>query len=276
VLGAACGNDDPADASPTTSPAPTTATAPLPEAAGVDGSGFEYGYETDLTSIEAGLVEVRFTNTGAEDHQAMLVRFDDGADLGALVAAGAADPTGIQALDPLDGYGGPNGAGPGDTVASRQVLEPGEYRLTCFIPASDGQLHASKGMVRPFTVAAPASGAAAELEPGDVHLGTVDFGFETPDELPEGATAVVTNDGGQGHELYMCRFEGDATAEDAATEDAPGAPAAGLGILRPGGTATFRIPDEPGRYALLCFLLDVTSDGTPHVARGMVAEVNVS
>jgi uncharacterized cupredoxin-like copper-binding protein len=279
VLAVGCGDDD----TDTTSAPTTTATAPLPEAQVVDVSATEYAFDTDLTTVDAGLVELRLTNDGAEGHQAMIVRFDDGADLGALIAASADDPTGIAPLQLLNGFGGPNGVAPGTTVASRQVLEPGEYLLACFIPADDGQPHANKGMVRPFTVTAPADGAAAaELEPGDVELSTVDFSFETPAELAAGSTALVTNAGTQGHELDLVRLEGDATAEDAAAFEltregtSPGAGVAGVGILRPGGTATFRIPDEPGRYALLCFLPDVNGDGTQHVERGMVAEVTVS
>lgn len=35
------------------------------------------------------------------------------------------------------------------------------------------------------------------------------------------------------------------------------------------------LPDEPGDYVLFCMLADVTGDGLPHLAHGMVADASV-
>ena len=158
--------------------------------------------------------------------------------------------------------------------------------MICFIPsASDGMPHASKGMVLPFTVTEPAtpSDEAAAAAPSDGEISLLDFAFVADTDLEAGSTVSVANDADQGHEIVLYQLQGDATIDDAmaALENPAGGPppmlpAAGLGIVRPGASATFPLPDEPGRYALLCFLPDVAGDGAPHFTKGMASELELS
>jgi plastocyanin len=281
------GTDDSADGgSATTTVPPSTTEAPaeapvtqIDVVAG--GAAGEFAYTTDLTTVAAGRVQVDLTNEGALDHQAMLLRLDDGVDFPTLAAAGAESPAAF--LDLVAGFGGPNGAAPaGGRSSSVQDLEPGNYLLACVIPDANGVPHLAQGMFLPFTVT-DSDGAAPPAIGGDAEIRLVDFGFESDDdlELDAGSTVVVTNEGDQPHEIVAYPIDGDATigevtaalADPAAGPPPIGAEGAGLGIVRPGGRAAFVLPDRPGRYVLVCFIPDVAGDLQPHLVHGMVREV---
>ncbi len=250
----------------------------------VPGGDREYAFEPSVTTIEEGPVEVVLENLGAEEHQAMVLRLDDGVDLASFAAQAASDPTGTAALALVEGFGGPNGAGPGKTVSSTQYLVPGNYLLLCFLPGADGAPHASKGMVSPFTVTPKAGGAAADQDDGtgaDVTL--LDFAFDVPGKLPAGDTLVVTNEGGQAHEVGIARLADGQTADEAIQaflEPASGATPpeldSGLGLVAPGRTVRMVLPEEPGDYVFFCMVPDTVGDGKPHVMKGMVREVSLS
>jgi plastocyanin len=286
-----CGDDDTTTAtdSPSADETPTTSDAPAPDVPVTEidvtagGDTGEFGYTTDLATIDAGRVQVNLTNDGAFEHQAMFLRIDDATDFAGLLAAGAQGPDAF--LDLVEGYGGPNGAAPGGgTATSTQDLEAGRYLLACLIPDASGTPHIAQGMFREFTVTeptAPVEAAALADAGGEVTL--VDFGFTGDSEFAAGSTVAVTNEGEQGHEIVAYPIEGDATIGDVAAalaESESGAPladgGAGLGIVRPGGTASFRLPDRPGRYALVCFIPDVDGDLASHFTKGMLREVVVT
>jgi plastocyanin len=287
LLLAACGDEDATGSSPTVTTAAPGADVPVTEiAVTAGGAAGEMTFTTDLTTVEAGRVRVDLTNEGRVDHQAMLLRMDDGVDFAGLLAAGAEGADAF--LDLVSGYGGPNGAGPGGgTSSSVQDLDPGDYLLACLIPDAAGVPHVAQGMFREFTVTEPGGGTdaidAAPL-PGDGEIGLVDFGFTGDTELAAGTTVTVRNDGGQDHELAAYAIAGDATADDVARalEDPSSGPppydpdGAGLGLVRPGGTAAFTLPDRPGRYALVCFVPDVRGDLAPHYTKGMLAEIELT
>ena len=290
LLLVACGDDDTTTTgSPSTEQTTTTTEASAPEVPVTEidvtsgGAAGEFGYTTDLTSIEAGRVQLNLTNDGAFEHQAMLLRMDESTDFAGLLAAGAQGPDAF--LNLLDGYGGPNGAAPnGGTATSTQDLEAGSYLLACLIPDATGVPHVAQGMLREFTVTEPAApAAAAPPASADAEVTLLDFGFTGDGEFAAGSTVAVTNDGQQGHEIVAYPIEGDATIGDVAAalaESESGAPladgGAGLGIVRPGGSATFTLPDQPGRYALVCFIPDVAGDLASHFTKGMLREVVVT
>jgi len=286
---AACSDDDEAvvGAEPTATTATTEAPAPGAEPAVIEvtvpgGPDGEFRFQTDLTTIEAGPVELRLQNDGALEHQAAIFRFDDGQDLGTFAAAAASEgPQAALAL--VDGYGGPNAVAPGATGSSTQVLVPGAYALLCVIPDANGVPHAAQGMLHAFTVSEPSSPpAAVELAEPDVEVDLVDLAFLTDTELDAGATVRATNRGEQVHEIVTYRLEDGQTVEDvvAATasggEPPPLGPAGGLVLLAPGRSADFRLPEEPGDYVFLCFVPDAASpDGAAHLTRGMATQVTI-
>ncbi|HET6949038.1 MAG TPA: hypothetical protein VFI47_01590 [Acidimicrobiales bacterium] len=248
---------------------------------GADG---EYAYAATPQNLTAGPVEVSITNDGALEHQAMLMRFRDGADFAQFAAAAAADPTGISALALVEGFGGPNGAAPGQTRTTTQVLEPGDYMVMCLLPGEDGTIHAQHGMLMPFSVAPGDVEVDAGTPTGvdadhEVHL--VEFGFGTEGTFAAGETLHIVNDGDQPHEFVAFRLDEGATVDDftaAITNPSGPLPASagtGTGALAPGRSVDLVLPDDPGDYVLFCMVPDIAGDGLPHIAHGMVAGATV-
>jgi plastocyanin len=278
LLVAGCGSDDTATASADETTTTSTTVAPIPEVeVAVHGGDQEFAFDTDLTTVPAGPVKVTLTNHGTLEHQAMLVRLEDGVDLARFAQEAAADTTGLKVLDLIDGYGGPNLAAPdGGTSSSTQTLDAGNYLLICFIPGPDGTPHAAKGMVKPFTVT-EAEHEPAKAVKADISL--LDFAFSTQ-SLHAGRTITVVNKGKQPHEIGVYRLHDGATFEEfkaatAAGKPQPADPAGGLGLVKVGGTASFTAP-AAGRYVLVCFMPDVAGSGAPHFMLGMMSEVTIA
>jgi uncharacterized cupredoxin-like copper-binding protein len=251
------------------------------------GEDGEFAFDADLSGLTAGPVTVTLTNNGELEHQAMLLRLNEGESVDSFLAAAAADPSGLDALALVEGFGGPNGVGPGATKASTQVLEEGDYMLICVIPDDAGVPHAAHGMLMPFTVAAADGGATVRPvvdEPADADVTLVDFGFELNGDFEAGQTVTVANGGEQAHELAVYRLNDGASAEDGeawladpeAGGPPPFSPAGGIGALAPGGSAQLTLPDEAGDYLVVCFLPDVAGDAKPHHTHGMVTSMTLS
>ena len=224
-------------------------------------------------------MQISITNHGELDHQAMVMRFRDGADFAAFAAAAASDPTGVSALALVAGFGGPNGAAPGETRTTTQVLEAGDYLLICVLPGEDGAPHAAHGMVVPFTVGEGDTPVDASTPTGldvDAEVRMIDFAFDVTDPLRPGDTVHVVNDGEQDHEFVVFRLDEGTSVDDfrAAMADPtgppPATPAGGTGASAPGRAVDLPLPVEPGEYVLFCMLPDVAGDGLPHLAHGMV------
>jgi hypothetical protein len=307
----ACGSDEPppgaaetgenppttaVEATTTSAPEESTTTteaaAPQPigeELSTFDVSATEYSYSGDLAAgaeVPAGLVQINLTNTGAEEHQATIVRFHDGVTFEQFAAEGGSDPTGQAALALVDGFGGPNAAGPGGGTSSAVTnLTPGDYLMICFIPAPDGQPHAAKGMLTPFTVtdATPADTELADDELSG-EIGLDEFAFVLPDEFSGQGTYAVTDEGEQTHEIAVYQLADGATADDvvaffadpaSASGPPPITPTGGAAAQAPGSTTYVTLDLAPGDYVAMCFLPDVSSDGAPHFTKGMIQPFTV-
>jgi plastocyanin len=284
---AACGKDGDAPAlsgDPAEAPATTTTTAaaeddePAAAATTIELTGAEYVYAAGVPTepVPAGEVTVTFENIGREEHQASIVRFKDGKALPDLVAVGD-DPRQLATV--VDGYGGPNGAAPGATTSSTQVLDPGEYLFICFIPTPDGQPHATQGMLAPFTVTGEV-GEVEEIENELVVLDEYTFGEPGADSYSSSTFGFV-NDGEQIHEAVVYELASGATFDDAvawfaepADAEAPVTIVGGIGPLSPGLSSMVSLDLEPGDYVFACFIPDA-ADGAPHVVKGMVEPVTI-
>ena len=301
VLLAACASDNKttavsgnSSAPAQTSGAPTSTTAAegSPKVQSVDvtaGEASEFSYTTALTSVKAGPVKVALTNKGTQEHQATLIKLRAGADLGAIGAAAASDPTGRSAFKLFDAAGGPNAVEPGTTVTSTQVLSQGNYLMVCFIPdPADGTPHASKGMVQPFKVEPnPDIKDLASVKLGDdntAKAGLAEYAFNVPDTVAGKATVKVENTGEQAHELSIYKVADGKTLDDvkAFFGGPPAGPppftsAGGVSALAPGTEITVDVDLKPGTYALVCFLPDTAATGTgqPHFQLGMIKQVKV-
>lgn len=246
------------------------------------GGGNEYLYDTSLTALDAGPVEITLTNGGTVEHQAMVIRLADTVDLAQFSLDLLAAPTRLNIFRLAQGFGGPNGVWPNGAASTTQTLTPGNYAMVCLLPGT-GLPNAARGMIRPFTVRARTTPTTIPATGGDLPEFRLDeFRFVGPSELRAGQTVRVVNVGRQTHELGLYRLEGAATPEDlvAAFERADPQPptkeGAGLGGVRPGGEATFVLPRTPGSYALVCFFPDTSGSGKTHVHLGMLSRLTLS
>jgi hypothetical protein len=248
----------------------------------LDVSAADYSFDTGgVVEVPAGALYLNITNVGAEEHQATLVKFNDGVTLADLAAAGASDPTGRSALGLVQGYGGPNSAAPGGGTATAAAnVDPGDYLLICLIPSpSDGIPHASKGMVLPLTVT---DGEPAPPPANDGTIGLEDYGFTLPADFSGNGLYIVDNQGPQSHELAAYALAPGAKVEDAIaalsgeTEGPPPlTPAGGIALLRVGGEAAVQLALSPGEYVFACFIPD-EADGAPHFLKGMIQQVTIT
>jgi hypothetical protein len=298
LLVAGCGDDDEnaAETGTTTTEVPeeetTATTAPEAEPAEVTtitATAVDYAFQTEepLTTVAPGLVRVDLTNTGTEEHQATLIRLNDGVTLEQFIQGATADETGVTAFSLFTGYGGPNAAAPsGGTSSSTQALVEGNYLMICFIPSpADGVPHAAKGMVTPFTVVGEAPAVEAALPDDDVAgaIELADFAFTVPEGFDGQGTFAVTNNGPQQHELTIYALAEGATVDQALDffgGEASGAPpvasVGGLAAVDIDVTTYIELDLEPGEYAFVCFLPDTEGSGAPHFTRGMAQQVSIT
>jgi len=239
------------------------------------------------SSIAAGTTTFRLVNDGKEPHQISIVQLEKGKTLADFVAAAkAAKPT-PWAI----GVGGPNTAGPGQTIDATVTLDAGNYLILCWVPTPGTPVpHLAKGMIQPLTVTA-SSGAAhpsgatptiTEAAP-DVHLELSEYGFKLSKPLTAGKHVIhVMNYGAQEHEAVMMKLapgktmkDADAWFEGGMKGPAPIMPAPGMAALGKGRTGTFTATLTPGTYGLICYVPDA-KDGKPHAMHGMVQEITVA
>ena len=237
----------------------------------------DYGFSMPAT-LPAGPTTFRLVNHGREAHHLMLVRLAPGhsaADYVHALKPGAPPPSWAAAA------GGPNAVDPGGTSLETTVrLDAGRYAAVCVIPGPDGVPHAMKGMYRDLVVTPAATAVARTTPPADT-VTLYDYGFRTSRAPAAGVERVlVRNAGTQAHELAIARLLPGKTAGDVAkwAEKMAGPPPAhfvgGVSPLAAHGENELTLALTPGRYALLCFVPDA-ADGKPHVAHGMMHELEV-
>lgn len=271
-------------ASPEASASPSEEASPSPSAAGgvaeleIEAGDFKFAAPAETA---AGPTRVTVINSGQEEHQAQIVRLNEGNTFEDLTAAlQGADPSAAFALVTFSG--GPTGVVPGASVATTVDLQPGTHALLCFIESPDGVPHLAKGMVGQFEVTGTSAGGA--LPAGDAEVTLQDFAFVGLTTLTPGEhTVAVTNDGPQPHEATLVKLNEGTTAEQVvqaftSSEPPSGPPpwtsAGGIAAIATDTSATMEIDVEPGEYAFICFVPDPAS-GRPHAALGMVGGLTV-
>ena len=136
----ACGDDDDDSAD---SAATTTETA---SAETVDVSGTEYAFELSATPT-ADTKEITFTNDGAEEHDLIFARINEGFTLDDAIKEegekGTADMIGFTVAKPGE---------EGKPIEVKQPLEPGNYAMLCTVASKGGPPHFELGMQEEFTI----------------------------------------------------------------------------------------------------------------------------
>jgi hypothetical protein len=274
---AACGDDDNSgDNATATTKAESKATT-------LDVVAKDFSFTT-ASSVKAGLVDVRLDNQGQYEHQAQLVRINDGVTPQQLQEA-QSDPTGEKVLALVAVKGGVNGIAPGAKQSVISNLDAGNYLMLCFIGEPDGTPHVAKGMVTPFTVTGTAPAEVSEPK-YDYEIEAKDFSFTVPALKSGTHTIEFKNNGPQPHEATMYKVADGKTPADVqkflgtvATGGKPDGPppfkGAGGGPAIAPNTAVFPTLDlQPGTYVLTCFIPDPASH-KPHIALGMFTSFEV-
>jgi plastocyanin len=282
--GASATSEPSASGSPEASGSPSEEPSPSASAAGEVGElaieARDFAFDAPAETA-AGPTRVTVNNTGQEEHQAQIVRMNEGNTFEDLTAAlQGPDPTAAFALFTFSG--GPTGVVPGASVATTVDLQPGTHAFLCFVESADGVPHLAKGMVGQIEVTGTSAGG--DLPSGDAEVTLQDFAFvglstTTPGEH----TVAVTNSGPQPHEATLVKLNEGTTVEQivgffTATTPPSGPPpwssAGGIAAIAADTSATVEINVEAGEYAFICFVPDPAS-GRPHAALGMVGGLTV-
>jgi hypothetical protein len=237
----------------------------------------DFAFEMPDTVL-GGVVIMNLENRGQELHHVTLVKLDEGKSIENFMAA-------MQQPGPPPSWahfvGGPNPAGPGQTISAASILTPGNYLAICFIPSPDGAPHVAKGMVRPFTVTG-ADSIAAVLPPAADTIKLTDYDFKPSRPLTRGKHSfIVQNAGPQAHEIVVVKLGPGKTIEDfgkwaegGLKGPPPASPVGGVAAMDAGRTAQFTADLTPGDYGMICFIPDL-KDGKPHLAHGMMKSFKV-
>lgn len=240
---------------------------------------------TAPSSIPAGLTNFSLSNTGAEDHIAVLFRLDDGVTAGDFNTALESAMAEADLEDVGTFVSGP-GAGPGGTSDVVVDLEAGGYFLLCSVSSPEGIPHFALGMIQELEVTKAPDEQPDAPEP-DITVTLSDFAFDAPDTISAGTTTFeVVNDGPQPHEMGLVKLDDGFTIEglqEMLMSEEPPPPDAGpppfevIGVavaMSSGESALTTVDLAAGSYALVCFVADPET-GAPHFALGMLDSFTV-
>jgi uncharacterized cupredoxin-like copper-binding protein len=269
---AGCGDDEPGASAPEET---STSSATEPEAKAVAITAKDYAFEAP-DSIEGGLIEISFTNTGQEPHFAGLAKVAEGKTFDDAKAVLTAPPSGAppSGPPPFEEYAGAATMNPGAKGNATFNVPAGTYALFCALPSPDGVPHTSKGMIQPLTVT---EGIAAGMPDAVATMSATDFALAGSPPTKSGAAVVgVRNQGKQLHEINLVEIMPDKKMEDVvAWFKAPAGPPpmrflSGVAVKAgEEGTTVFDLK-VGSNYAFICAVPDALSgDFVPHIAKGM-------
>lgn len=265
---AACGSDDDESSEPSS--------------VAIDISGKGASEITAPSEVDPGPAEITLTNNSDDEVDGQLVFVAEGdehsdeevaAELGKAVQ-------GAPVADWFQAAGGPSTAPKGESTTSTVDLEAGTYYV---LPTSDGSPPSDE--LTKFTVSGESD---AELPEADGTVSAVEYSF-SGDGLKAGEqTLLLENKGGTWHHFLATKLNEGATIEDAKeffeSEGQSGGPppvdienqAISSSVMDGGKSEVITANLEAGTYAFFCFISDKQTGGPPHVAKGMVSEVEVS
>ena len=222
-------------------------------------------------TVEAGLVEVSVTNDGKRPHDAKIIGVDGDRTQKQVQKIINSDGGPIPGF--IHGAGGLGAVAPGKTATATDVLDPGRY----FVFDTDG------GGAAELEVTGEAGGA--ELPSTSAKVTTKEYGFETSGLKPGKNEVTFENAGKELHHVIAAPINTGATfaevKEFASSDEEPSGPPpvdfeslVGTTVLDGGKSQIAELQLKKGRYAFLCFIQD-RKGGPPHVAKGMIQEIEV-
>jgi hypothetical protein len=227
-------------------------------------------------SAESGEAEITFANETKDEAELQLIRVDGNHTAEDVVEGLEAATQGKPFPDWFFAGGGVPSIQPGATKTVTQVLEPGTYYTT----------NVEAGVPDPGSmVAVEVTGDESDEElEADATVKAAEYTFED-EGLEAGQNEIAfQNVGAQPHHLIVAPIKGDATIEEVekafASKNAGQPPLeekeieTATAVVEGGESQLIDLDLKPGRYAFLCFLSD-RQGGPPHVAKGMVKEVDI-
>jgi len=280
---AACGDDDSKGGKAT-----TTKKAPTPLAITTSDAGSKR-FKTDApTSIQGGLVELTFTNAGKEGHEAQLVRIDG--DHSAQEVLKIVAPERVVIPDWLHAAGGSGSAGPGETKKATLNLAPGKY-VMLDDANEDGPSNSTRGALAEFQVTGGKAGAlpasTATITAATDEQAKPEDSFEISGlKAGKNRLRFVTKGDEIHHAVMFSILPGKTIADVKKFFAAAGRPSGRPPVDFESGANTAVLDGDseqvsdlvlrkPGKYAVVCFLTDRDGKGKPHLAEGMLDEVEV-
>ena len=163
-----------------------------------------------------------------------------------------------------------------------QVLEPGTYYLVDTEGGGDGPSNATRGGVAKLDVTGDGGG---ELPATDARIVADEYSFESSGIEAGENRLTFDNVGDELHHAIAFPLRKGATFAEAkealASEEPPQGPPpvdfenlVGTAVLDGGEAQVAELEFRPGKYALVCFIAD-RAGGPPHVAMGMISELDV-
>jgi hypothetical protein len=239
-------------------------------------SGDKASYSGAPREMAAGLARISLKNEGKGPHDAQLIRVDgEHSPQEVLQVIGRAGEGG-----PIPGWlhaaGGVGTTGPGQTATAVQPLEEGTHYIL-----DTNSEDPSKGAQATFEV----TGGGGDVEPPEAPAKVIasEYKFETSGLKPGQNRVRFENAGKEKHHVIMGPIKPGKTIEDVRKfartekgEDPLGGDEkfVGTAVLDGGMSQVVDFRLEKGKYAALCFISD-SKGGPPHVAKGMLTEVNV-
>ena len=229
-------------------------------------------------TIPAGVVTFNLVNHGKEIHHAQLLKLEDGKtmdDLSAAMKEHGPPPSWMKHV------GGPNPAGPGQTISGASALAPGNYVVICFIPSTDGQPacgqgHGASVYRQRYRYRGGGAAAGRRHHPaGGLRLPALAAVDRRVAHLPGGerrppAPRARARQACDPAKRSRTSRHGPRTLKG----PPPAAPVGGVAGLDKGLTAQFTADLTPGEYGFICFVPDA-KDGKPHLAHGMMKQFKV-
>lgn len=278
LLLSACGDDedsssDGGSSSGSSEPAAVTFTTTEP-------SKDEVSIDAPQT-VEAGVVDITLDNSGESPHDGQIVRVEGDRTADDVIAT-IIDNEGGPIPRWLSGGGGVGTVAPGETATVTQALEPGRYFLVDTEGGDGGKPNAKKGGIVEFEVTGEGGG---ELPATDASITARDYSFDTAGIKPGTNRLTFENAGKELHHVIAFPINegftiGDARKAFASEEEPEGPPPVdfegfvGTAVIDGGEEQVTELDFEKGKYALVCFITD-RAGGPPHVAKGMISELDV-
>jgi len=236
------------------------------------------------TEVEAGLTEITLKNSGKGPHDAQILRVEGNRTADEVISSSVDSGEGAKIPEWITDGGGIGTTAPGKSATVAQVLQPGTYFLLDSESAEGSEkVNARKGGAVKFEVTGDTS--TAELPETDASITAKDYSFEASG-LKAGANRLTfANDGKQLHHVIAVPIMKGSTIGDAKTfftsEGESGGPppvdfenGVSTAVIDGGQKQIAELDFAKGKYALVCFITN-RDGGPPHVAMGMIDEVDV-